>query len=57
MTKNLFEAAAVDEVKRRMAQLKPDSERLWGKMHAAQALAHCSVAMRMAVGRYVRRES
>src|ERR1700730_10862614 len=50
MTKNLFEAAAVDEVKRRMAQLRPDSERLWGKMNAAQALAHCSVAMGMAVG-------
>ena len=50
MTKNLFEAAAVDEVKARMAQLRPDSERLWGKMNAAQALAHCSVAMATAVG-------
>jgi len=50
MTKNLFEAAAVDEVKRRMAQLRPDSERLWGKMNSAQALAHCSVAMGMAMG-------
>src|ERR1700681_3762749 len=49
-TKNLFEAAAIDEVKRRMAQLRPDSERLWGKMNAAQALAHCSVAMGMAMG-------
>jgi len=47
VTKNLFEAAAVDEVKRRMAQLRPDSERLWGKMNAAQALAHCSVAKRL----------
>ena len=50
MAKNLFEAVAVDEVKRRMAQLRPDSERLWGKMNAAQALAHCSVAMGMAMG-------
>ena len=48
--KNLFEPAAVDEVKARMSQLRPDSQRLWGKMHAAQALAHCSVAMAMAVG-------
>jgi hypothetical protein len=48
--KNLFEAARVEEVKRRMAQLRPDSERLWGKMNAAQALAHCSVAVEWAVG-------
>ena len=48
--KNLFEAAKVEEVKLRMAQLSPDSERLWGKMNAPQALAHCSAAMEMAVG-------
>src|SRR6266851_7392073 len=49
--KNLFEAAAVEEVKGRMAQLTPESERLWGKMNAAQALAHCSAAMEMAIGK------
>ncbi len=49
--KNLFEPAAVEEVKDRMAQLRPDSERLWGKMNAAQALAHCSAAMEMAMGK------
>jgi len=48
--KNLFEAATVEEVKERMAQLRPDSERLWGKMNPAQTLAHCSAAMEMAVG-------
>jgi hypothetical protein len=48
--KNLFEAAAVEEVKERMAQLRPDSERLWGKMKPAQMLAHCSAAIGMAVG-------
>ena len=48
--KNLFEAATVEEVKERMAQLRPDSERLWGKMNPAQALAHCSAAMKMAMG-------
>jgi Protein of unknown function (DUF1569) len=47
---NLFEAARVEEVKERMAQLRPDSERLWGKMNAAQALAHCSRAIEWAVG-------
>jgi hypothetical protein len=48
--KNLFDAAAVEEVKARMARLRPDSERLWGKMNPAQMLAHCSAAIGMAVG-------
>src|SRR5882724_7621644 len=45
--KNLFEAAVVEEVKERMALLRPDSERQWGKMNPAQTLAHCSAAMEM----------
>ena len=49
--KNLFESARVEEVKERMAQLTPDSERQWGKMNPAQALAHCSAAMEMATGK------
>jgi hypothetical protein len=48
--KNLFEAATVEEVKGRLEQLKPDSERVWGKMNPAQALSHCSAAMEMAMG-------
>jgi hypothetical protein len=48
--KNLFEAETVAEVKERMAGLRPDSERLWGKMAPAQALAHCCGAMEMAAG-------
>src|SRR6202035_5969590 len=48
--RNLFEAVAVEEVKARMAQLRRDSERQWGKMNPAQALAHCSAAIGMAVG-------
>jgi hypothetical protein len=48
--KSLFAAARVEEIKKRMAQLRPDSERQWGKMNPAQALAHCSAAMGMAVG-------
>src|SRR5271154_3324768 len=48
--KNLFEAARAEEIKSRMALLRPDSERLWGKMNAAQAMAHCAGAMEMAVG-------
>jgi hypothetical protein len=48
--KNLFEAARVEEVKERMAQLMLDSEPLWGRMNAPQALAHCSAAVEWAVG-------
>src|SRR5258708_33599232 len=48
--KNLFEGATVGEVKERMAQLRPDSERRWGKMKPGQVLAHCSAAIGMAVG-------
>ena len=48
--KNLFEAASVEEVKQRVAQLRPDSERLWGTMNAAQAVAHCSAGLELAVG-------
>jgi hypothetical protein len=47
---NLFDAATVTQVKNRIAQLRPDSERQWGKMGPAQALAHCAEAMRWAVG-------
>ena len=48
--KNLFEAATAEEVKERLARLRPDSARQWGKMNPAQALAHCVVAMEWAVG-------
>jgi transposase InsO family protein len=48
--KTLFERATLDEVAGRLAQLRAESERLWGKMSAAQMLAHCSATMEMAVG-------
>ncbi len=48
--KNLFGAAAANEVKERMAQLRPDSERLWGTMNVSQAIAHCSAGVEMAMG-------
>jgi hypothetical protein len=48
--KSLFEPATTEEVKERMAKLRPDSERMWGKMSPAQALAHCSAAMEVSVG-------
>ncbi len=48
--KNLFEAAAVEEVQERLTGLKPDSERLWGTMNAAQAVAHCAAGLELAIG-------
>jgi hypothetical protein len=48
--KSLFAAATLEEVNGRMALLRPDSERLWGRMSAAQMLAHNAAAMEMAVG-------
>ena len=48
--KNLFDAAGVEEVKQRIARLRPDSQRQWGKMNAPQALAHCSRGLELALG-------
>src|SRR3954471_18932014 len=48
--KNLFEAARVEEVKERMARLKPNSERLGGKMNPAEAMAHCCGGVELAMG-------
>jgi hypothetical protein len=48
--KNLFEAETVAEVKGRMALLRADSARQWGKMNAAQAMTHCAMGMELALG-------
>jgi hypothetical protein len=48
--KNLFEAATSEDVKKRIAQVKPDTPRVWGTMYPAQMLAHCCLAMEMAIG-------
>jgi hypothetical protein len=48
--KNLFETTRVDEIKQRLTQLRPDSPRQWGRMSAAQAVAHCSRGLELALG-------
>jgi hypothetical protein len=48
--KHLFDPASVDEVKARLAQLMPESERQWGTMTVAQAVAHCAAGVEMALG-------
>jgi hypothetical protein len=49
--KNLFQLDAVDEVISRIDQLQASAQRQWGKMDAAQMLAHCSASLDMASGR------
>jgi len=48
--KNLYDPAAADEIRLRMARLRPDSPRQWGKMNAPQMLAHCVISMEWALG-------
>lgn len=43
----------VGQVKSRLNNLEPQTERRWGKMTAAQMLAHCSLSMQWAVGEVV----
>jgi hypothetical protein len=51
--KNLFQATTAHDVKARLGKLIPESQRQWGKMSAAQMLAHCSVSMQWALGEVV----
>ncbi len=48
--KNLYETTTTDEVKARLAQLQLNSERQWGMMTVAQAVAHCALGVEMAAG-------
>ena len=48
--KNLFEAGRVEEFKRRIAQVRPDSPRQWGTMSPGQMLEHCSRGMETGLG-------
>jgi hypothetical protein len=48
--KNMFDSAAVKEIKTRLEALRPDSSRQWGTMDVAQMVAHCSAGMQLASG-------
>ncbi len=48
--KNLYEPETAAEVKARVATLRPDSARQWGKMTVAQTLEHCCRGMESATG-------
>ena len=46
----LFEAKSASAIRARISLLRPDSPRQWGKMNAAQALAHCTLGLQLALG-------
>ncbi|WP_263358243.1 DUF1569 domain-containing protein [Acidicapsa ligni] len=48
--KSLYDSSAAEEIKHRLAAITPTSERLWGKMNAAQMLAHCCLNLETACG-------
>jgi hypothetical protein len=50
LMKTIFEEAAAAEVLARIERLRPESERHWGSMNAAQMLAHCCVGLQMSNG-------
>jgi hypothetical protein len=47
---NLFNASDRDAILGRISGLQPGAARQWGKMGAAQMLAHCSIAMEAGTG-------
>jgi hypothetical protein len=48
--RNLFDTSDRQSILDRLARLEPDAARQWGKMGAAQMLAHCSIALEAATG-------
>lgn len=51
--KNLYEPSRASELRQRLSALTPTSERQWGRMNPAQAMAHCAKGMEMALGDFV----
>ena len=44
---NIFTNPVSDKIIERINKLRPDTQPVWGKMSAAQMLAHCNVAYEM----------
>ena len=47
---SIYELSTVQEFTKRINTLRPDSQRLWGKMNVAQMLAHCCIPLEIALG-------
>ena len=54
---SLFDAADRKVILDRLAKLRADSPRQWGKMASGQALAHCSVALEAGTGDKPRKQA
>ncbi|MCI0415934.1 DinB family protein [bacterium] len=48
--KTLFHETTVEEIQQRFEKLSDKTTSEWGKMNAAQMLAHCTATMQMPVG-------
>lgn len=48
--KSLFKQSDVEELITRINKVTPESKPLWGKMNAAQLMAHCIAPLKMAHG-------
>src|SRR4051812_29863336 len=48
--RNLFDQTAAAEFHARLDRLRTDSPAQWGRMNVAQALAHCTAGLEMALG-------
>ncbi len=55
--KNLYDAEAYQEILKRLETLNPDTSAKWGKMNVSQMLAHCVIALEMALGDRVGRKT
>jgi hypothetical protein len=51
--KNLFNASEKEAILKRINQLTPTSKALWGKMDAAQMLAHLQLPINTAYGKHI----
>ncbi len=48
--KDLFDPVLAEDIKRRILSLHAASQPQWGTMNVAQALAHCTAGVQMAMG-------
>ena len=54
---NMFNEEDRAALQQRLNRLQPSSARQWGRMNAAQMLAHCAAAMEMACGDRQRKQA
>jgi hypothetical protein len=49
--KTMFDASSFEAIKTRLENFQPNAVRQWGKMDAAQMLAHCSISLEQCIGK------